>query len=178
MPAKLKDTLVIGHIKDFDAIKRKYPFLTKEKTACEWKNFTEYLMNTVVQDRPGVDLPMYLGKMLVGAFPSKNNIFKDKRRKCEITRELDHFQIQERDGFEARILYTASKTKCVFRDSLFFGFRPSDTFKKKCTDAFKANWKRYVVIPNIRYMDMVMRKEVAKQRMSKEKLEKYNEFED
>lgn len=178
MPAKLEDTLVIGRIGDFDRIKKKYPFLTKEKTVDEWKNFAEYLMDTIVDKRSGADLPLYLGKMLVGAFPSKNNIYKDKRRKCEIFHELDHFCIQERDGFEARILYTASKTKKVFRDSLFFGFKPSNPFKKKCLEAFKAEWKKYVVIPNIRYMDGVMRAEKGRQRMTKDKLDKYNEFED
>lgn len=178
MPAKLQDSLVIGRISDFERMKKKHPFLTKEKTVDEWKNFAEYFMDTVVEKRAGVDLPLYLGKMLVGAFPSKNNIFKDKRRKCEITKELDHFCIQERDGFEARILFTTSKMKNASKDSLFFGFRPSIPFKKKCLEAFKAEWKKYVVIPNIRYMDGVMRKEAAKQRIVKEKIEKYNEFED
>ncbi len=136
-------------------------------------------MNTIVSERSGIDLSLYMGKMLIGAFPSKNNKFKEMRRKCEITHDLDHYQIQERDGFESRILYTATKlNRKMFADSVFFGFRPSMVFKKKGTDAFKANWKRYVVIPNIRYMDGVMRKEVAKQKMTKEKLEKYNEFED
>jgi hypothetical protein len=66
----------------------------------------------------------------------------------------------------------------MFADSVFYGFRPSKVFNNKKLEAFKLEWKKYVVIPNIRYMDGMMRKEKARQKFTKEKLEKYNEFED
>lgn len=174
------DTLVIGHKEDFYKYKRRHPFLTKEKTVDEWKNFIEFIMSSVVKSRSGIDLPLYLGKMLVGAFPSKNNKFKDKRRSCEVYQGIEHFCIQERDGFEARILYTFAKTlgkRALFADGVYYGFKPCNKFKKKCLEAFKLDWKRYVVIPNIRYMDGLMKKERAKMDTGKRKLENYNEFE-
>lgn len=174
----LYNTTYLPNLETYKKIKEKNPFITKESTQDHWDEFVEYLTDEICFNRNGVDLTMSLGWLFMGAFPSKDNEFKEHRRKCELLGGMEHFRIQERDGFECRIVYTHTKSKKRAYSPTFFGFRPVGPFRSKCTDFFKKDWKKYVVIPNIRFMDGIVRALEKIRKVRTSKLEKHNEFED
>lgn len=167
----------IPNLNTYNQVKKKYPFITKNSHN-HWNEFMEYLTEEVCSTRNGVDLPISLGWLFMGAFPSKDNKFKDKRRYCEALGGMEPFKIQERDGFECRIVYTHTRSKKKAYAPTFYGFKPTSAFNTECTDQFKKDWKKYIVIPNIRFMDGVMRTLESGRKMRKNKLQKHNEFED
>lgn len=162
----------------YRAIKKNHPSITWNTTHENWEDFMDYLSEEVCSSRNGVDLPISLGWLFMGAFPSKDNEFKDKRRYCETLVGIEPFKIQERDGFECRIVYTHTRSKKKAYSPTFYGFKPFESVKALCTDHFKNDWKKYIVIPNIRFMDGVMRKLESSRKVRKKEIASHDEFED
>jgi len=175
---KMYNVIYLPNVNTYNQVKKKHPFITKQSSHDYWDEFMEYFTEEICSTRNGADLPGSLGWLFMGAFPSKDNKFKDKRRYCEAIDGTEPFKIQERDGYECRIVYTHTRSKKKAYAPTFYGFKPITAFKEECTDYFKRDWKRYVVIPNIRFMDGVMRTLESGRKMRKNKLQKHNEFED
>lgn len=178
----IKNLYNVIYLPNTEVIKKIYkehPSMRNEtKPHTHWGEFMEYVVEEICSTRNGVDLPLSLGWLFMGVFPSKNNVFKEKRRYCETLTGTEPFRIQERDGFESRIAYTHTRSKKRAVDPTFYGFSPSREAKALGTTYFKKDWKKYVVIPNIRFMDGAMRKKEKIREINKDKLSKYNEFED
>lgn len=172
------NVVYLPQVSDFNRIKKDHKYLKKECTYDLWEEFMEYVQDEICNSRAGVDLALYMGWMFIGAFPSKDNIFKDKRAYALAFNGIDHFKIQERDGFESRVLHTTTKSKKRAKAPTFFGFKPHASFKKKATAAFVNDWKKYVVIPNTRYMDGFMRRITGRTILHEKALKTHNEFED
>lgn len=172
------NVVYLPQVSDFKKIKEDHKYLKKELTYDYWEEFMEHVQNEICNNRAGIDFPLYMGWMFIGAFPSKDNIFKDKRAYALALNGADHFKIQERDGFESRVLHTTTKSKKRALAPTFFGFKPLATFKKRATAAFVNDWKKYVVIPNTRYMDGFMRKITGRSVLREKNLKTHDEFED
>lgn len=158
------------------AVKLKRSELKDFDVKALFKEFNEYLVTAICDNRDGILLPHYLGLLFIGVFPGKSNNLTWELRE---SKKEAAYSIYDRDGFQSRLFYSTTRTKKWFAAGKFWGLVPSVPANEKKHDAFVADWKKYIVIPNTRFMNNIVTKKAASQVIQKRKeetLKTYNEF--
>lgn len=174
-------------------LRKEHPQLKKYNISAILKDYHAFLLETVCTERDGIYLPGVGVHMFVGVFKQNSNRKFCKERlahencvikngwKHDIEKAYEHYNIHDRDGYEARVMYSVYRLRYINKSAKFWGFVPSAVSRAACTKAFKEDWKKFIFIPNTRYIAAVYRKESGKARVANrvtyiEKNKKHNEF--
>ncbi len=131
----------------FYQFKEAYPN-TKIKDFKEFKSiiktFNEALVDLVITDRDGFQLPFNLGAIFLGAYkPIKQPI--DRKKSEEVGYEVKH-KNYETDGLACKIFYSSYISKYKLAHRQLWMFTPHRQFKVKASKSFKKLYKLFKII--------------------------------
>jgi hypothetical protein len=166
----------------FDSFKKKY---TKYKNLDNKdirkiiKSFNEFLYNTVIETRDGVQLPDAVGWLFIGTCqsPVKENIDFAKSNKYGVAVSNKNW---ETDGKLAKIFFTNYALKHKMRNREFWSFIACREFKRAVAKTYPENWNMYVVVDPNKKLKLEHKRISFKHSLANktaEELKKYNEFE-
>lgn len=140
-------------------------------------SFNGKIWETVIEERDGVELPEQLGFIFIGTCPrKKSNV---DFYKSQIYGMKLQNQNWESDQYVAKIFYTNYETKYRFKHHEMWGFTGVRDFKRTVGKTYPQEWKKYLMVDNLVRISRVFRKHRFrhyKEDLTKELLQKYNEF--
>jgi hypothetical protein len=166
----------------FDSFKKKYPKyknLDNKDIRKIIKSFNEFLYNTVIETRDGVQLPDAVGWLFIGTCqsPVKENIDFAKSNKYGVAVSNKNW---ETDGKLAKIFFTNYALKHKMRNREFWSFIACREFKRAVAKTYPENWNMYVVVDPNKKLKLEHKRISFKHSLANktaEELKKYNEFE-
>jgi hypothetical protein len=166
----------------FDSFKKKYPKyknLDNKDIRKIIKSFNEFLYNTVIETRDGVQLPDAVGWLFIGTCqsPVKENIDFAKSNKYGVAVSNKNW---ETDGKLAKIFFTNYALKHKIRNREFWSFIACREFKRAVAKTYPENWNMYVVVDPNKKLKLEHKRISFKHSLANktaEELKKYNEFE-
>ncbi len=166
----------------FDSFKKKYPRyknLDNKDIRKIIKSFNEFIYNTVIENRDGVELPEAVGWLFIGTCqsPASENIDFAKSNKYGVAVSNKNW---ETDGKLAKIFFTNYALKHKMRNREFWSFTACREFKRSVAKAYPENWNMYIVVdPNkklkLDYQKLSYKHSLANK--TAKELKQYNEFE-
>jgi len=167
--------------KFFDNFRKKHPKYAKLTNAALKKiakTFNQYVYNTVIDTRDGVQLPEQIGWLFIGTCQQskKYNVDFNKSKTYGVQVSNNNFAT---DGKLAKIFYSNFAPKHKIKNREFWTFVACRDFKRSVAKTYPENWNIYVVVENGRQVKLTYNKEVYKDRKTKEQseaLKTYNEF--
>jgi len=151
---KRKSVLTAATLKEFQ---KKYPKY-KDVSLSEFKSiimtFNNQMVEGVIENRNGVELPEGLGYVFMGTCPppkrktgedgvKKKNI--DSKKSAELGVQVS-YRNMETNGNIMKIFYTNNQTKYPFHHKQLWSFSASKDTKRKMSDAFSENWQKYIMV--------------------------------
>ena len=166
----------------FDSFKKKYPKyknLDNKDIRKIIKSFNEFLYNTVIETRDGVQLPDAVGWLFIGTCqsPVKENIDFAKSNKYGVAVSNKNW---ETDGKLAKIFFTNYALKHKMRNIEFWSFIACREFKRAVAKTYPENWNMYVVVDPNKKLKLEHKRISFKHSLANktaQELKKYNEFE-
>jgi hypothetical protein len=166
----------------FDSFKKKYPKyknLDNKDIRKIIKSFNEFLYNTVIETRDGVQLPDAVGWLFIGTCqsPVKENIDFAKSNKYGVAVSNKNW---ETDGKLAKIFFTNYALKHKMRNREFWSFIACREFKRAVAKTYPENWNMYVVVDPNKKLKLEHKRISFKHSLANktaQELKKYNEFE-
>jgi hypothetical protein len=152
-----------------------YPELEGKNIKKILYNFNEYIANVVMNTREGISLPYFMGDIITVVYPAKGNTY-NINKSVETGTVVTYTNMQS-DGYNCRIMYSISKVTYRFKYARYWGFEPSDKFRKAQSISYPPQWKKFVVIPNTRFANEIYRKPknlMYADKMRKEELKTYD----
>ena len=166
----------------FDSFKIKYPKyknLDNKDIRKIIKSFNEFIYNTVIETRDGVQLPEAIGWLFIGTCqsPVSENIDFAKSNKYGVAVSNKNW---ETDGKLAKIFFTNYALKHKIKNREFWSFVACREFKRSVAKTYPENWNMYVVVDPNKKLKLDYKKLYFKQSLinkTAKELEQYNEFE-
>lgn len=164
----------------YSDLKIKYPNLSKYTSAQIRKiilKFNELLTDTIVENRSGVALPEHIGTIFVGTY-GKNTKVVDHKTSAEVGKKI-YYKNSHSQRYSGKAFYVHHLTKHNFNNCQYWSFSPCRRMEIGMGKGYKENWKKYIVVPNTKYIQNFVRGEWVKTKLeiqNKSKLDKYNEF--
>lgn len=143
------------------------------------KTFHGDMINTVKDNRDGVELPEGLGFLFIGACPApKKKESVDVALSLKLNKRVRHRNFQT-DDLIAKIFYTNFAAKYRFSNRELWQFKGSREFTRAVSAAFRENWMNYIKVDSYQFINKMFKK--AKQKEVIKALpttvdEHYNEF--
>ena len=143
--SRTKSVLSAETLKEF---KKKYPEY-KDLGYQEFKKivmtFNKCLVDGIIDNRNGIELPEGLGFIFMGTCPpaKKKNIDYNKSLKYGV--ETVH-KNWDSDNKLLKIFYTNSKTRHPFPNKQVWAFSAVRQFKRKASEAYRENWTMYIEV--------------------------------
>ena len=168
-------------VKTLKKFKEKYPEYDSLKLAA-FKDivmtFNKLIVESIIENRNGVELPDGLGYIFMGTCPSpkKNNIDYGKSLKYGV--ETTH-KNWDSDNKLLKIFYNNHSTKYPFKNKNVWSFKANKEFRKQASDAYKEGWTKYIEIPPSKKISSMFNKHRKKEYMQNLKPiipEGYDEF--
>lgn len=108
------------------------------------KTFHEELIDTVINFRYGVELPLKSGKIMVVSYKASNYpnfaVYNKHKTAAEFTNN-------HTDGLNCKIFYTNRQARYRVKDRYIWEFIPERPFKKKVSQAFAKDYNKYIFSP-------------------------------
>jgi hypothetical protein len=142
------------------------------------KDFNQAVWRSVISYRDGVELMEQLGYIFIGTCKRRQHHNTDYNT-SKVTGKLVEHQNWESDQFLQKIFYTNYETKYGFKFHEMWGFKACRQFKLAAANNYPKEWKKYIVIENMRSVSKLFRKRLFKQlakKSEKKNLEGYDEF--
>lgn len=142
------------------------------------KEFHKDLIQEVIDNRYGVDLPLKSGRLRILSF-KKNRQYPNFTQYTE-TGLTGGFSNIHTDGLSCKIVYSNMGNRYRMKDKIIWAFLPEAGFSKRVSDAFRLHYNRYIFSPN-RNAIKKRNTEFNWKNITEENIEKfllsYNEFE-
>lgn len=165
----------------YSELKKTYPefkrFSNKQITALI-KDFNQAIWRSVIQYRDGVELMEQLGYMFIGTCRRRQKHNTNYGVSTELGKMVE-YQNWESDHYLQKIFYTNYETKYGFKFHHLWGFTACRDFKKAAGKNYPKEWKKYIVIENMRSVSKLFRKRLFRDLAIKKtprNLEGYDEF--
>lgn len=137
--------LTVNTLKEF---KKKYPEY-KNLTLTEFKNiimtFNNNLVDGIIDNRNGIELPDGLGFIFMGSCPAAKNKNIDYKKSIEYGVEAS-YRNWDSDNRLLKIFYTNCSSKHPFENKQVWSLKAVKQFRKKASIAFKENWSKYIEV--------------------------------
>ena len=139
--------------KFYQELKSKYPEcknLDKREIREIVEAFNKEVVETIVTDRNGFELPEGLGYLFIGAVKIKKKKVVDYKNSLEHGVLITH-KNWDTDGYVGKIVYTNYKAKYRFKNAQIWGFSACRNFRRYVSKEFKERWNTYkMLIENVR----------------------------
>lgn len=113
------------------------------------KAFNSNIIETVINNRDGVELPERLGHLQIVAFPKPTKKIIDFAKSNELG-EIRYHGNWETDNKIGKITYRSTPSGYTFKNSRFWGLIPTRSFKQRMSEVFKRKWQKFIYIDNKR----------------------------
>jgi len=130
------------------AFKKKYP----ENSSMDLKQFKKIVMtfnanlvDGIIDNRNGVELPDGLGCIFMGSCPKAKKENIDFARSIEFGYAATH-RNWDSDNKLLKIFYTNHNTKYPFHNKQVWSFKAVKQFRKAASEAFKENYTMYIEV--------------------------------
>lgn len=165
----------------FDNFRKKHPKYAKINNAelrKIAKTFNQYLYNTVIDTRDGVQLPEQIGWFFIGTCQQtkKGNVDFGKSSTYGVQVSNTNFAT---DGKLAKIFFSNYAPKHKIKNREYWSFVACRDFKRSVAKSYPENWNMYVVVENKERIREAYTKEFYKYKKAKDRteaLKTYNEF--
>jgi nucleoid DNA-binding protein len=142
------------------------------------KQFNETVLQNIVDNREGVELPQGLGYIFIGSCKIKKECV-DYGKSIKYGVKVTH-KNWNTEGYASKIFYSNCTVKYKIPDNNMWIFKAARKLKKEASKAFSENWNKYVHIdPGTRLSKYIsVGKTIERlKRKTQERLQTYNEFE-
>jgi len=137
----------------YKELNKKYPEcknLSKSEVREIIEAFNNEIIETIITDRNGFELPEGLGYLFIAATKVKKKKVVDYKNSLEHGILITH-KNWDTDGYVGKIVYTNYKAKYRFKNAQIWGFSASRTFSRYMSREFKKRWNTYrVLLGNVR----------------------------
>jgi hypothetical protein len=127
---------------------KKYPEYS-DLTLSKFKNivmkFNANLVDGIIENRNGVELPDGLGFIFIGTCPTAKKKNIDYKKSFEFGVEATH-RNWDSDNKLMKIFYTNLTSKYPFSNKQVWSFKAVKQFRKLASDAYKEDWAKYIEI--------------------------------
>lgn len=113
------------------------------------RTFNSNIIEAVINNRDGVELPERLGHLQIIAFPKPSRKIIDFAKSNEVGEKRYHGN-WETDNKIGKITYRSTLAGYTFKNSRFWGLIPTRSFKKRMSEVFKRKWQKFIYIDNKR----------------------------
>jgi hypothetical protein len=148
---KKRETMLNG--KFYQELKNKYQEcknLDKKEIRNIIETFNKEIVETIITDRNGFELPEGLGYLFIGAVKIKKKKVVDYKNSLKHGVLITH-KNWNTDGYVGKIVYTNYKAKYRFKNAQIWGFKAARTFSRYMSKEFTKRWNTYkVLIENVR----------------------------
>jgi hypothetical protein len=135
-------------MKKFKDINPEYDITLKEFNNI-LNTFNSNIVETVINNRDGVELPERLGQLQIVAFPKPTKKIIDFAESNKYGEKRYHGN-WETDNKIGKITYRNTLNGYTFKNSRFWGLIPQRSFKQRMSKVFKRKWQKYIYIDNKR----------------------------
>jgi hypothetical protein len=108
--------------------------------------FNSLIVDGIIDNRNGVELPEGLGYIFMGTCPSPRKKNIDYKKSLNYGVETTH-KNWDSDNKLLKIFYTNYNTKYPFKNKAVWGFKARKEFRKAASEAYKDNWTKYIEVP-------------------------------
>lgn len=140
------------------------------------EKFHENTIDAAIENRKGAELPERLGVIFLGKYKGENII--DHATSMKYKKKI-MFRNLHTDGYVASIEHDHYTDKCNFTHRDLWMFTATTSFRKKVSQDFIQNWKRYLNLENFRKIVSIAKKSGLENFLIKKEeglLKGYNEF--
>lgn len=164
-------------------LREKYPELS-DYTDAQIRNhiigFNEIIRDTLLDHRDGIVLLEHIGNLFLATYkPSKENRPIDRANSKKYNKRIHHHN-RHSEGYTGWVYYTYNLEKYNFTNCKLWKFSPGRKLRDGMCAEFKAGWKKYIVMPGLKYIHSFIRsywkKEAIKRKLGGA-LARYDEFE-
>jgi hypothetical protein len=162
---------------------KKDVFACRSMSLAQIKNilieYNKELVNTIINKRDGVEIPMQIGHMFVGTCPMTKRKNVNYKMSQEYMQTIQH-RNWESDNYLAKIFFTTFGNKFRYKNNELWGFEPHRDFKRTLAKVYPLKWKQYVEVdPHLKISNIYRTKlyNIKKSEEDTESLKSYNEFE-
>jgi hypothetical protein len=141
--------------------------------------YNKEIVDTVINKRDGVEIPMQIGHMFVGTCPMTKRKNVNFKMSQEYMQTIQH-RNWESDNYLAKIFFTTFGNKFRYKNNELWGFEPHRDFKRTLSKVYPVKWKQYVEVdPQLKISNIYRTKlyNIKKSEEDAESLKSYNEFE-
>lgn len=143
------------------------------------KQFNETVLQNIVDNREGVELPQGLGYVFVGSCKIKKECV-DYGKSIKYGIKVTH-KNWNTEGYASKIFYSNCSVKYRIQDNNLWVFKAARKLKSEVSKAFSENWNKYIHIDEntklSKYISIGKKFERNIER-NNERLKTYNEFEE
>jgi len=139
------------------------------------KMFNQYVCQSVIDKRDGIELPESLGWLFIATCKStkRKNINVDKSIKYGVEVSNKNW---ETDGKLAKIFYSNYAPKYKYKHREYWSFKGCRDFKRAVSKAYPENWPIYMEIEPTKKIKALYTSKIIKNKKATEALKNYNEF--
>jgi nucleoid DNA-binding protein len=142
------------------------------------KQFNETVLQNIVDNREGVELPQGLGYIFIGSCKVKKECV-DYGKSIKYGIRVTH-KNWNTEGYLSKIFYSNCSVKYKIQDNNLWVFKAARKLKNEVSKAFSENWNKYIHIDEStklsKYISIGKNMEKLKKK-NDEILKTYNEFE-
>jgi nucleoid DNA-binding protein len=142
------------------------------------KQFNETVLQNIVDNREGVELPQGLGYIFIGSCKIKKECV-DYGKSIKYGIRVTH-KNWNTEGYASKIFYSNCSVKYRVQDNNLWMFKAARNLKKHASKAFSENWNKYIHIDEStklsKYISIGKNIEKLKKK-NEDILKTYNEFE-
>ncbi len=142
------------------------------------KQFNETVLQNIVDNREGVELPQGLGYIFIGSCKIKKECV-DYGKSIKYGIRVTH-KNWNTEGYASKIFYSNCSVKYKIPDNNMWIFKAARKLKKEASKAFSENWNKYVHIDeNTKLSKYISVGKLIDRRnqQTRDRLKTYNEFE-
>lgn len=165
----------------FKFFREKYPeyrHLSEPELRRIIKTFNETIVEQVIDNRHGVELPEFVGRLFIGSCPRKKKPNVDYKKTALNDIIVQHRNF-ESDNYLAKIFYSTYEIKHSYRNHELFAFKACRYFTRSVGRTYPKNWKTYIIVEPFKKITNLYKQAMSRlerEDKTEEYLKTYDEF--
>ena len=132
-------------IKNFRKKFPEYKDMSEVQVRSIIKTFNETIVEEVIENRNGVELPEFCGRLFIGSCKRKKKPNVDFKKTADNNLKIQHRNF-ESDEFLAKIFYSTYEIKHAYKNHQLYAFKACRNFTRRVGKTYPSKWKLYVLI--------------------------------
>ena len=141
------------------------------------KTFNETIVEQVIENRHGVELPEFCGRIFIGSC-KKKKINIDYKKTADNNKVMQHRNF-ESDDYLAKIFYSTYDIKHAYKNHELYAFKACRNFSRFVSKTYPNNWKTYIQVGSHKKITGLYRQamdRLERRDKTEEYLKTYDEF--